>query len=85
MALKAGTISDLANSMAQAMIDAFKKDWKLVMGDAPKPENMDQMNLLFTAVAQGVVQHLQQHATDFEVTVTDSGTGTDKGTVTKIN
>lgn len=85
MPLKAGTYNDLTNSMAQAMIDAFKAEWPHVMGDAPKPENMDQMKLLFAAVAQGVVKHLQQHATDFKVTVTDSGTGTDKGTVTQID
>lgn len=85
MPLKAGTIDDMSASMAQAMIDAFNNDWGKVMGDAPKPDNTDQMKLLFTAVAQGVVQHLKAHATDFEVTVTDSGTGTDTGTVTKIN
>ena len=84
MPLKPGTYTDLSNSMAQAMIDAFKAEWPNVMDKAPPPENMDQMILLFAAVAQGVVQHLQQHPTDFEVTVTDSGTGTDKGTVTKI-
>jgi hypothetical protein len=85
MPLKAGTINDLTDSMAQTMIDTFNNEWESVMGkDTPKPQNMDQMNLLFTAVAQGVVQHLQKHPTDFIVTVTDSGTGTDTGTVTSI-
>lgn len=88
MALIPGTNSnpiEFQYSMANAMMTAFLNEWPYVMGDAPKPENLNQMKLLFAAVAQGVVNHLKAHATDFEVTVTDSGTGFDKGTVTKIN
>ena len=89
MPLKAGTNFDaagFADSMAATMIQSFKDEWPLVMGnDIPLPESMDQMKLLFAAVAQGVVKHLQQHAKDFKVSVTDSGTGTDTGTVTQID
>ena len=77
--------SEFADSMAEAMVEAFKTEWPHVMGVAPKPENMDQMKLLFAAVAQGVVKHLQIHATDFKVTVTSSGSGDYKGTVTEID
>jgi len=75
-------------SMAAAMEYAFKIEWPKVMGDAPapeKPEELNQMRLLFAAIAQGVVKYLQEHPTDFKVTVTDTGTGTDTGTVTQID
>ena len=88
MPLKAGSnfdASGFSDSMAEAMAQAFKAEWPLVMGDAPVPETSGQMKLLFAAVAQGVVKHLQQHATDFKVTVTDHGTGYDTGTVTQID
>ena len=88
MPLKAGSNhspGEFADSMAAAMVDAFKNEWPYVMGDAPPPETLDQMKLLFAAVAQGVVNHLQQHPTDFEVAVADDGSGNFKGTVTKID
>ncbi len=88
MPLKAGSNSsntDFANSMAAAMVEAFNNEWPYIMGDAPKPETLDQMKLLFAAVAQGIIKHLKDHATDFKVTVNSSGSGNYTGTVTRID
>ena len=89
MPLKAGTNfnpSGFADSMAATMIESFKSEWPLVMGnDVPLPESLDQMKLLFAAVAQGVVRHLQQHATDFKVTVNGPSSIDYTGTVTEID
>jgi hypothetical protein len=88
MPLKAGTNfnpSAFANSMAEAMAQAFREEWPFVMGDAPVPQTSQEMKLLFAAVARGVVRHLQEHANDFKVTVTHTGTNTYTGTVTRID
>lgn len=89
MPLKAGTnldASGFAGSMAAAMLEAFKTEWPRVMGhEAALPESFDQMKLLFAAVAQGVVRHLQQHATDFKVKVDGPGSIDYTGSVTQID
>ncbi len=88
MPLKPGTnhsTTEFADSMAEAMVTAFNNEWKYVMDKAPKPESLDQIKLLFAAVAQGIVEHLKLHATDFKVTVNSSGSGNYKGTVTQID
>jgi hypothetical protein len=70
MALKAGTIHDYVNSMAQAMEEAFLEEWPRVMSeDQPKPQSNNQMKLLFIAIAQGVVRHLADHSESFDVSV----------------
>ena len=70
MALKAGTIQDYGNSMAQAMEEAFLEEWPRVMtDDQPKPTSTNQMKLLFIAIAQGIVRHLADHADSFDVSV----------------
>jgi hypothetical protein len=97
MALKAGTIPDpndseapslaasLAGSMAKAMEDAFVTQWPNVMGERDLPEDRQQMQLMFVAVAQGVVEHLRNNPDAFKVEVTlSSGDSTAEGEVTKI-
>lgn len=69
MALKAGSIHDVANSMAQAMEDAFREEWPNAMGQNEPPEINLQMRLLFVAVAKGVVRHLVANNGAFTVTV----------------
>lgn len=72
--LKAGLISDLNNSMAKEMEEAFKKYWKSAMGeDSEAPPITNHMRLLFVAIAQGVVQHLTKNAKAFKITVTLTG------------
>lgn len=62
MALKAGTIGDFSDSMAEVIENAFLEEWPEAMGGADKPETNPQMRLLFVAVAQGVVRYLTDHA-----------------------
>lgn len=85
MVLKPGTISDFSHSMAQAMEDAFHAHWTPIMGDRPIPIDSRHLRLLFVAIAQGVVAHLQAHPEAFQVEVDlpDAG-GTADGEVTEI-
>ena len=85
MALKAGTIDNLSNSMALAMENAFVDQWPKVMGDLELPVDRQQMRLMFVAVAQGVVEHLRNNPDAFKVQVTLSpGESTADGEVTAI-
>lgn len=75
MALKAGTIADFTNSMAKAIEDAFIAAWPDAMGTgttAPTPNA--QMQLLYVAIAQGVINHLAAHPEAFVIDATLSGT-----------
>jgi hypothetical protein len=60
-------------TMAMAMEAAFLREWPVFNGDLPLPEaeskSLKAMRLLFIAVAQGVVQHLQANSAAFSVTV----------------
>jgi hypothetical protein len=74
MALKAGTKKRDASredhytgSMAQAMENAFIKEWPVIMGTDAPPIN-DHMRLLVVAIAQGVLRHLK----DNQVSITFS-------------
>lgn len=80
MELKAGTTmndsgsSELDNSMAKAIEDAFLKEWPKIMGDGSSaPESNDQMRLLFIAIAQGVIRHLHDNPDAFQVSFTFAG------------
>ncbi len=90
MPLKAGTKhpidpSGYSGSMAEAMEQAFLKEWPFVMGGAPVPQTNDQMRLLFIAIARGVVLHLEQNHGAFNVTTTDVSVNTAEGEVTSID
>ena len=94
MALKAGslyneagqraTATEWEDSMAAAMVQAFKNTWPLIMEGQEVPEITDQMRLMFIAVAQGVVRHLVDHPEAFVANIAEhtghrhelSGTGT---------
>ena len=69
MALKAGTPSDFSGSMAEAIQTAFTNHYQEVMGSAPPPPSK-QMQLLFVAVAEGVINHLKAHPEAFKVKTT---------------
>jgi hypothetical protein len=74
-------------SMAAAMEQAFKEEWPTVMGDAKVPDSSEQLNLMFRAIAQGVIRHLKQNSASMKVTVTVNVEGVDHtgtGTVTDI-
>lgn len=91
MPLDSGTKSpgatSYSGSMTAAMEQAFKEEWPYVMGDADLPASSEQLNLMFRAVAQGVIRHLKQNSTSMKVTVTVNVGGTSytgTGTVTDI-
>lgn len=84
MALKAGTKNDYTGSMAEAIEHAFQKAWPHVMG-GKGPESNPQMELLFIAIAQGVVKYLSTHSDSFEVEVQGGGNaGKKSGKVSEI-
>ncbi len=59
MALKPGTFSNFANSMAAAMEQAFQAEWDLHK-DLPLGDDTDR-RILFAAIAQGMVNYLRDH------------------------
>jgi len=85
MALKAGTTasSEYSGSLAQAIEQAFRKEWPSVMKgmDLPATTSPD-LQLLFVAIAQGIVRYLKDHASSFQVSVAVSGAHTHTTTVT---
>ena len=84
---KAPGAATYSGSMAAVMEKAFKEEWPTVMGDAVVPASSEQLNLMFRAIAQGVIRHLKQNSTSMKVTVTVNVGGnnyTGTGTVTDI-
>ena len=67
MALKPGTKNDLVNSMAAAMETAFDAEWVNFKNSPPPGAGREDLRLMFIAIAQGVVEHLLVHATDFTI------------------
>ena len=77
-----------SGSMADAMEKAFLEEWPTVMGEADLPGSSEQLNLMFRAVAQGVIRHLKQNSASMKVRVSiDIGGSTriGMGTVTDID
>lgn len=91
MPLKAGNVNESQpntpdeQSMAQAIEDAFREQWPLVMGDRELPEDNPQTKLLFAAIARGIITHLIQHPEAFRVLVTQSNGISAPGTVIAID
>lgn len=85
--LHPGTHSDTSSStMAKAMETAFLNQWPLFNPDLPEPEGkqLESMRLFFVAISQGVVQHLRDNPSAFEVEV-DSGSSTLSGEVSDVS
>ncbi len=77
MKLKAGTLTvahpnAFANSMAAAMMNAMEKEYRVVKNvDLPKTGN-EELKLMFAAIAQGVVRHLQSNPDAFRIVGADT-------------
>lgn len=54
-------------SLVYAIEEAFMKEWSNVMGTQEKPAHNKQMQLLFLAVAEGVVNHLKSDTISIEI------------------
>jgi hypothetical protein len=93
MALKAGTITtgnegDFANSMAEAIELAFRREWDAVGSHDIPEESRTIIRAFCAAVSQGVVRYLTDHAEDaFRVhsvaATQDGGAITSTGTITR--
>ena len=86
MALKPGQVpaSGTSESMAEAMEDALRRHWPLVMGEGRIPFDDRFLKLFFVAIAQGVVRHLEENPLSFKVQVNVSGDGRATGEVFDI-
>lgn len=75
--LKAGHVSDFANSLAQAMDNAMQEEWQRVKGEPlPSGFGTEDRQILFVAVARGLLQYLQEHEADLGTdTVQDTVSG----------
>jgi hypothetical protein len=95
MPLDSGTLAEAPipdsriypGSMADAMEQAFREEWPKVMIGAAPPASSEQLNMMFRAIAQGVIRHLKQNCESMKVSVTVNVGGTNysgTGTVTDI-
>jgi len=70
MKLKPGTQDDFEASMAASMEQAFERVWQERMKRTLPEDSRDDRRMLFIAIAQGVIRHLQENAADaFDVNV----------------
>jgi hypothetical protein len=61
MTLKAGSISNFNDSMAEAMEQAFQDEWNTVKGEPLPAGGEEERKILFAAVAQGVLSYLSDN------------------------
>jgi hypothetical protein len=58
MPLKPGSLSDFSSSMAAAIEQAFQSEWN-ANKDIPMGADDTDRKIMFAAIAQGVIKHLQ--------------------------
>lgn len=61
MVLKAGQVADFAGSMAEAIEQAFQSEWTATKTTALPQTGAADRKILFAAVAQGVLNYLEDH------------------------
>jgi hypothetical protein len=74
--LKAGTVDDFESSLAAYIDQAMQNEW-LAVKKQPMPNSgpgVTDRQILFAAIAQGVLKFLVDHGGDL-ITSTDSGDG----------
>ncbi len=69
MPMKAGTVSDFAGSMAEAMENALKQEYQAVKGEPLPGLGVEDRRLLLVAIAQGVVRYLKENGDAFQISV----------------
>jgi hypothetical protein len=63
--LKAGTLGDIAESMAAYIEKAMQNEWLAVKGTSlPGGPGDEDRKILFAAVAQGLLKYLYDHRAD---------------------
>lgn len=90
MGLKSGSVGDIGSSMAEAMEQAFQAEWMAAKGKALPDAGKDDREILFAAIAQGVLGHLQQHINEalqieVEVEQTSSSLISSSGSSVTVN
>ena len=69
MPLKAGTVADFADSMAEAMEIALMTEYQAVKGEALPDMGVEDRRLFLVAIAQGVVRHLKDNSDALQISV----------------
>jgi hypothetical protein len=88
MAIKAGTVADFSNSLAEAMEDALKAEYLNIKGEVLSDQGLEDRRMLLVAIAQGVTRYLKSNVDAWQISVettlvnTDDAQGT--GTVDDI-
>ena len=82
MALKAGSKTgtqpgNYQQSMAAAMEKAFEIEWQQVKGTPLPGANRLDLQLMFAAIAQGVVRHLRDRESSFVIQGADTAENVD--------
>jgi hypothetical protein len=68
--LKPGSVDDMANSMAQMIEDAMNSEWsRAYPGGSLSDQGKRDREVLFAAIAQGVLGYLQQNLASLETDV----------------
>lgn len=80
MALKAGTVANFGDSLAEAMDNAMKSEWQAVKGVALPTQGQEDRRLLFAAIAQGIFVFLKAHEDELmnNISLEDVGIGSPK-------
>ena len=78
MALKAGQVADFAGSMAEAIEQAFQSEWTATKTTALPQTGAVDRKVLFAAVAQGVLNYLEDHKAELVTSIDqDTASGHD--------
>jgi hypothetical protein len=69
MAIKAGTVADFSNSLAEAIEDALKAEYLNVKGEALSDQGLEDRRMLLVAIAQGVTRYLKSNVDAWQISV----------------
>lgn len=67
MSMRAGTVDQFVNSLAEAIEDSLAAETLAKKGRPLPDQNKEDRRILFAAIAQGVLGYLRNHQSDFEV------------------
>ena len=73
--LKAGSIDDFANSMAERIEEAMQEEWRKANGERLGGPGDRDRRVLFAAIAKGVLRYLYEHRDDLVTNAVAHTTG----------
>lgn len=72
--LKGGSVADFSGSMAEAIEQALEKEWQAVKGTSLPADEDHARQILFSAIASGILNYLKAHQSEVINTITlDTG------------